>query len=160
MDTWPHEHPTIMNIIHPFQTHALRRAEDLPPAALPFDPSLLVQLVREQYPTKPHWAVAFQWCNRHWPESDLYTHFLPPEEQRFGSRDRWFYAGCFFLRHPQWGTLVVDVLHSTRNGEGPVRIGGIEFYDRALASPHGAGLAPNDPALQWMTWYVERGYAA
>lgn len=74
--------------------------------------------------------------------------------------DRWFHAGCIFLHHPAWGTLMVDLLHSTRSGEGPMGISGIEFLDRVPTSVRGAGTAPNDPALHWMRWFVERGCAA
>lgn len=149
-----------MKTVHSIHWPEYHPAEELPPAALPFDASLLVELVRAQYPLKPQWAAAFMWCNRHWPESDLYTYLVPPEEQLRGARNRWFYAGGFFLQHPTWGTLAVDLLHSTRNGDGPLRIGGIEFFERALTGARGAGTAPDDPALHWMTWFVERGYAA
>lgn len=74
--------------------------------------------------------------------------------------DRWFYAGCIFLQYPDRGILMVDLLHGIRSGDGPIRIRGIEFLDRVMASTHGVGIAPDDPALHWMTWFVERGCAA
>ena len=94
-----------------------------------FDPGLLVQLVREQYPTEEELAHAFARCTREWPETEeeLYTHFLPPHEHD----TRWKYAGGFTLVHPVLGHLIVDTIQD-ENVPGGRAIGGMEYLDRVL----------------------------
>lgn len=93
----------------------------------PFDPASLVKAVQEQYPDRPELATAFARCIHEWPESELYTHFLSPQDVE----TRWKYAGGFWLAHPTLGTLLVDTTHDTSAPEG-ISIGGIEYIDRVM----------------------------
>jgi len=79
-------------------------------------------------------AEAFAYCRRAWPESELYTHFLSVKDRA----TRWNYCGCRELKHPTWGTLIVDVL-TDPSVPGGRTIGGLEYLDRVFAR-HNAAL--------------------
>ena len=92
-----------------------------------FDPTSLVEAVLEQLPGRPVLARAFARCTREWPESELYTHFLSPQEVE----SRWKYAGGFLLQHPTLGALAVDTNYDADAPEG-ISIGGIEYLDLVM----------------------------
>lgn len=98
----------------------------------PFDPRVCVQLARAQWSSRPELATAFARCTAQWPrrEEGLYTHFIAPIHMA----ERWHFYGSLFLKHPEWGTLVVDVISDPEAPEG-LSIGGIEFLDRVMRQP-------------------------
>jgi hypothetical protein len=94
---------------------------------IPFDPSELVALAREQWPDQPEVAEAFAYCQRQWPESELYTHFLSTKDRA----TRWNYCGGGWLTHPTLGTLIVDFIHDPTVPGGRA-IGGMEYLTRVM----------------------------
>lgn len=92
-----------------------------------FDPTLFVQLARQQWSNRPQLAAAFARCTAEWSRNELYTYFQAPKHRP----ERWKFAGSLFLDHPTLGTLVVDVLHDA-DGPGGYAIGGMEYLDRVL----------------------------
>lgn len=114
----------------------LRKFEN---AGIAFDPTLLAQLVREQFPEQPVFVEAFARCTREWPESELYTYFIDPAQHE----SKWKFAGSFILRHPVLGELVVDALDDPAVPSG-ISIGGMEYLDRVIA--RGADV---DDAPRW-----------
>lgn len=97
----------------------------------PFDPRLCMQLARAQWRDRPQLAEAFARCTTQWPrrEEGLYTAFMAPRHKA----ERWRFAGNLFLMHPEWGELLVDVIHDPEV-PGGLAIGGIEYLDRVRRS--------------------------
>lgn len=93
----------------------------------PFDPGKLPALAYVQWEDGEALAEAFARCTAQWPESELYTHFLSPADQR----RKWKFAGTRFLAHPELGTLAVDLIHDPGSPSG-FSIGGIEYLDRVM----------------------------
>ena len=127
-----------MHIVHPSPNFVLplelieleeRRLRD---PGKPFDPRALVQAVRAACPERPELQDAFALCTHEWPESDLYTYFIPWKDHDV----KWKYAGGFTMPHSPWGELVVDLVHDT-SAKGGVAIGGIEYMDRVMGRAPG-----------------------
>lgn len=95
--------------------------------AEPFDPGKLPALAYVQWKDGEALAEAFARCTVQWPESELYTHFHAPTDQR----RKWKFAGTRFLAHPELGTLAVDLIHDPGSPSG-LSIGGIEYLDRVM----------------------------
>lgn len=116
------------------QMEARRAAQ----VSTPFDPAELVQLATEQWPEQPLVAAAFALCTAEWPESELYTHFIP-----YADRLRFHCNGGDRLQHPSLGELVVDFAKDDRVAGG-IRVYGIEYMDRVM------GVLEQDEQGRWL----------
>ena len=103
-----------------------------PSPGQPFDPTLFVELAREQWSDHPQLADAFAQCTRQWPKDECYTYLIDRAYVLSGAHNQWFFAANLLLDHPKLGTLVVDVLYANAHGQGPYRIGGIEFLGKMM----------------------------
>lgn len=77
------------------------------------------------------------------PESLLYDHFRSPKDRRA----HWKFAGSCFLVHPEWGQLVMDVIHDPKE-PGGFAIGGMEYFERVMRWPvdkYGDVVPPGSP---------------
>lgn len=139
----------VQHIVHrnrdPYEREYLAWYKRLHHPGLPFDPASLVQAARAQWAQWPHLALAFARCARAWPESERYTHFLPPTERK----SRWKFAANIPLAHPTLGTLLVDIIHDA-TAPGGHAIGGIEYLDRVLGRH-----MPVEECLALMQWSRE-----
>jgi hypothetical protein len=88
----------------------------------PYDPTWLVEWVRENVPGEPWLPDALARCTRAAWESRAYVYFVDPANANRPGAE-WQIADGLTLEHPQEGTLVVAVLTGRR-------IGGIEFLRR------------------------------
>ena len=91
-----------------------------------FDPTALVRLAAEQWPSMPKVAATFALCTAEWPRNELYTNFLC-DADRAASR----FAGGSILEDPNLGVLVVDFAYDPQV-PGGVRVSGMEYLDRVL----------------------------
>lgn len=109
----------------------------------PFDPSSLVAAARRQWRQWPHLIAALERCTMRFPESLLYDYFLSPKDRRA----HWKFAGTYFLEHPEWGELALDVIHDPQN-PGGFAISGMEYFERVMCWPvnkYGEVVPPGTP---------------
>lgn len=105
---------------------------------MPFDPTELVALVKEQCPDQPELAEAFARCTEQWRKNNLYTYFMDPQ-----AKERSRYAYGFFLECPRQGLLVVDVAES-----GAIQ--GIEHMKNVMrGEEHDIPLPPAMRIVHW-----------
>lgn len=109
----------------------------------PFDPGSLVAAARRQWRRWPHLIAALERCTMRFPESLLYDHFMPRNERRA----HWKFVGTYFLDHPEWGELALDLIRDPQNPGGFV-FGGMEYFERVMTWPrnkYGDVVPPGSP---------------
>ena len=100
----------------------------------PFDPTELVALALERYPSHPEFAEALARCTEQWWEHELYAYLQDPALRA----SRAAYGGGFFLQCPKLGLLTFDMLK-----DGSML--GVEFME-AVKRLRGEGKAGVPPA--------------
>ncbi len=88
----------------------------------PYDPTWLVEWVREHVPGEPWLADALARCTRAARGGRAYLYFVDASNANQPGGE-WQIDDSLTLDHPKEGTLVLDVLSGRR-------IGGIEFLAR------------------------------
>lgn len=106
----------------------------------PFDPLSLVAAARAQ--GQELVAEAFTRCTMAYTRCELYTYFLPPWERC----EQYTYYSNYFLAHPIWGTLVVDIF-TKASAPGAYFIGGMEYLDKVIGRH-----MPVDELLRNLAW--------
>ena len=88
----------------------------------PYDPTWLVELVREQCPEEPWLPDAIRKCTQCLRESEAYIYFVNPERPNKPGSE-WQFQESIDLESSTEGWIVLDILKGGR-------VGGVEFIDR------------------------------
>ncbi|MBL0036428.1 MAG: hypothetical protein IPP26_11880 [Flavobacteriales bacterium] len=87
----------------------------------PYDPTELVELARQQWPTLPELAEALAHCTTTWRiDEDLFQMIAP------GAPD-WTRAALVELHHPSDGPILVELMRHTTTAPGHFRIGSVDL---------------------------------
>jgi len=90
-----------------------------------FEPAMLAAVARDQAPEFPWLSHALENCGAGTWESDVYVRYVSGRAANLPGAE-WQFEKNVVLEHPDFGTVVVDVLTAHR-------LGGLEFLSRIQA---------------------------